>query len=211
MAGATVGTISHGTLRTADLIMAFWSELDQLDPAQAAEFKRRDPEIFAWAEADEPDEPDDAVYLLEDLHTSLSELAPTGCYFGAIDGDGSDFGFWFAGPSGDDYTLTGTKDCGHGSVIIAHGHTYLGMSQDVEHALSVVRSMMAEQQFWPDVWYVNERGNTDLIDVITGDILASYVWYVHTRASSVRPIPTVSGPTWRLYGGSIPPARMLDQ
>jgi hypothetical protein len=32
--------------------------------------------------------------LVTFLHEKLEELAPYGYYFGAIEGDGSDFGFW---------------------------------------------------------------------------------------------------------------------
>ena len=32
--------------------------------------------------------------IVNDLMDALNEYAPDGYYFGAIEGDGSDFGFW---------------------------------------------------------------------------------------------------------------------
>lgn len=42
-------------------------------------------------------------------------------------------------------------------------------------ALKAIRADMEKEQFWPDVYYVNERGNTDLLDVKTGKIVKSWV------------------------------------
>jgi hypothetical protein len=33
-------------------------------------------------------------YLLEGLFDALNEIAPTGCSFGASEGDGASYGFW---------------------------------------------------------------------------------------------------------------------
>ena len=91
-----IGTISHGTLRTQDLIPAFYAELKRLDPARAADWARKtlltpdnweDSKSAIW----------DTSYTAEDLdalYDLLNECAPDGVYFGAIEGDGSDFGFW---------------------------------------------------------------------------------------------------------------------
>jgi len=37
---------------------------------------------------------DDVGYDLEALFDALNEIAPPFCYFGATEGDGSDYGFW---------------------------------------------------------------------------------------------------------------------
>jgi len=33
-------------------------------------------------------------YLAEDLWNAMDDIAPEGCYFGASEGDGTDYGFW---------------------------------------------------------------------------------------------------------------------
>lgn len=40
------------------------------------------------------DNPEAACNVIDDLFDLLDDLAPNGYYFGATDGDGSDFGFW---------------------------------------------------------------------------------------------------------------------
>lgn len=97
-----IGTVSWGTLRTVDLVDRFASALRDV-----LEFRRRrgvdhdtDAKLYKLAkEVDElPDDFDfdseDALYILEDLFDALDSVAPRGTYFGATDGDGSDFGFW---------------------------------------------------------------------------------------------------------------------
>lgn len=97
---ATVGTISHGTLKTDDLLEAFGWELQHLDDVSAehralAEEARELAHAYAWSEADETEAvADKANDLVNALHDALNEYAPAYCYFGTAEGDGSDFGFW---------------------------------------------------------------------------------------------------------------------
>lgn len=101
---ATIGTVSHGTLRTEDLIEAFMSAVDDLiempasdDPRDVAEVGRIHDVLGAIERRmDSPDyfESEEAHWDLEDLTEILEALAPLYCYFGATEGDGSDFGFW---------------------------------------------------------------------------------------------------------------------
>lgn len=98
MHAATVGSISHGTMRTVDLLDSFAAELAYLNP----ELVLADEAIRLLAEyalADEagiiPDELEEsAADMVEHLFVELDELAPPYCYFGASEGDGSDYGFW---------------------------------------------------------------------------------------------------------------------
>ncbi len=37
---------------------------------------------------------EEKCYIMENIFDYLNEIAPEGCYFGAHEGNGSDFGFW---------------------------------------------------------------------------------------------------------------------
>ena len=75
---AQVGSISTGTLVTQDLIEAFESELEYLGVP---------------FDCHNPNECDDTDHL-DYLTALLEEQAPDYCYFGTLEGDGADFGFW---------------------------------------------------------------------------------------------------------------------
>jgi hypothetical protein len=89
------GTISHGTLRPQDLIPAFADALRTVNPAAYAQLTLG-PWIPSYALEDEDAQwwYEDAQWILEDLISCLEESAPEGTYFGTLEGDGSDFGFW---------------------------------------------------------------------------------------------------------------------
>jgi len=86
---APLGTISHGTLRTEDLIKAFTDTLESLNTHDAALVA-----TIAEARALDPDSEDASAMVNETLIDALQEYAPPYCYFGTLEGDGSDFGFW---------------------------------------------------------------------------------------------------------------------
>lgn len=88
---AHAGTLVHGTHRPQDLIPAFLGKLNELAPARAAAIEAQYPVTIADPEADYFLGAD---ALVTELFDALDELAPEGWYFGAIEGDGSDFGFW---------------------------------------------------------------------------------------------------------------------
>jgi len=98
------GTVSHGTLRSEDLILAFSQELEQLLSANKPYMSKEEyvnrltliKEVEDLIEDDSEDkwETVEADDLTLELMDSLNEFAPDGYYFGVIDGDGSDFGFW---------------------------------------------------------------------------------------------------------------------
>lgn len=98
----TTGTISWGTLRPEDLIPAFMGELERRDPTAASavtnEYSEEGwPYSMAGLHYGDPfaDVQEElAPYLMEDLFNALNEAAPEGCYFGASEGDGTDFGYW---------------------------------------------------------------------------------------------------------------------
>ncbi len=94
MPHATIGTISHGTLRIQDLVPAFLDEARRLDAPHVPEIVKDIPLSAIVDDRDPYWDTEDAFWQLEALFDSLSDVAPRGCYFGAHVGDGSDFGFW---------------------------------------------------------------------------------------------------------------------
>lgn len=106
---ASLGTISHGTLRTEDLLNSFASELEWQIGRNGAFLSM--PENFplrdrlakllgeaqdAWNEDGKTlQDEENAAEMVNDLQNALSEVfAAPYSYFGNTEGDGSDFGFW---------------------------------------------------------------------------------------------------------------------
>lgn len=94
------GSVSHGTMRPADLIPSFFDVLTEYHPEKASEIVRAEgllpicaPSHIDWEQWVEA-HPESAGYLLEELFDALGEMAPKWFYFGAHAGDGSDYGFW---------------------------------------------------------------------------------------------------------------------
>ena len=91
-----LGSISHGTLRTEDLLPDFLHVLRKLggtlSRADANKVRRiLDREEWSNEERYWCDE-----LLHEELFNKLGCFAPDYCYFGATEGDGADFGFWLS-------------------------------------------------------------------------------------------------------------------
>lgn len=101
------GTVSHGTLRNEDLVNAFSSELSRIcDSIENADFDKYGlgmkecldlgkliGRAELYAEVAEDADLADAEFPNE-LIDALDRFAPPYGYFGAHEGDGSDFGFW---------------------------------------------------------------------------------------------------------------------
>ena len=108
MKTAKLGSISHGTLRTEDLLSAFASTLEDMILLNGEHFakpenrKERDrlnalhgEALDAWNDDGETlKNKDEADYIADEISDALAQFAPPYCYFGAHMGDGSDFGFW---------------------------------------------------------------------------------------------------------------------
>jgi hypothetical protein len=106
------GSISEGTLLTRDLLMRFMNVLQQADPSIECvrEFKRvwdaaTTLSTFTTLEYDTAECVLEAIgfwdsaqaqwMLNEQAFDALNEVAPEGCFFGASEGDGASFGFWW--------------------------------------------------------------------------------------------------------------------
>lgn len=86
------GTVSHGTLRNEDLLSTFASELESCCENHGAIVSQYAKLLKEAFEID-PDH-ENASEIVNDLIDSLNDFAAPYSYFGAIEGDGSDFGFW---------------------------------------------------------------------------------------------------------------------
>lgn len=89
-----LGSISHGTLRSQDLLRAFADEIERQNEGKTLSIVT---EARATATRIDADDLDDDVFVDEltlDMMRILDESAPDGCYFGTHIGDGSDFGYW---------------------------------------------------------------------------------------------------------------------
>jgi len=96
------GTLIHGTLRPQDLIPVFLDELRRLDKGAFDAYVDSNPGMLPaeipmiafmtpsdpWWNGEGP------TWALDSLFDSLGEYSPEGHYFGAHEGDGSDFGWW---------------------------------------------------------------------------------------------------------------------
>lgn len=91
----TIGTVSHATMRTQDLIPAFCNELRYLGHRskkltiidhRASNAKENDP---YWGD-------ELAQWDLESLFDMLNEHSLPHMYFGSHPGDSSDYGFWIS-------------------------------------------------------------------------------------------------------------------
>ena len=93
-----LGSVSHGTMREEDLIPEFtWLLRDLAKRAGRKDHVRLADEIDKRAEAEGYYESEEAGWdLNESLFPALEEYAPPYAYFGASEGDGSDYGFWIS-------------------------------------------------------------------------------------------------------------------
>lgn len=108
MKHAKLGSISHGTMKTEDLLSSFISCLEGLILingdwlSKPEHFHTRDRLNNLIGEAQDAFEDDGetvkddetASELVNDLSDALNEFAPAYSHFSSHEGDGSDYGFW---------------------------------------------------------------------------------------------------------------------
>lgn len=87
-------TVIRATLRAFDLIPTF---LDVIKDTPEHDTIMTDNPMIADALTDEGHvfwDSDECIYVMNELLDSLNSYAPDGYYFGAHEGDGSDFAYW---------------------------------------------------------------------------------------------------------------------
>ena len=104
-----MGTVSHGTMREEDLIPTFMAFLDCHAPAEAQKVRDEFGPAFVMRcgvagalEYPTQGETSNREWLMEMLWEAMEAIAPEGSYFSAIEGDGSDYGFWPNDSEGED-------------------------------------------------------------------------------------------------------------
>lgn len=83
-----IGSVSHGTMRTEDLIPRFMPIVRYFDESRANQLQE---ELDSCLSDEDKD-----YFLNETLFDVLNEFAPPYFYFGSHIGDGADYGFWLS-------------------------------------------------------------------------------------------------------------------
>tara|TARA_R110000803_G_scaffold210841_1_gene284280 strand:- start:6035 stop:6499 length:465 start_codon:yes stop_codon:yes gene_type:complete len=143
-----IGTISHATLRTEDLLDSFADALETAiatvewpDGGHEIGYRevimngfiqgiREARMLSALLKLDSEEWQNAASEMVnETLIDALDSFAPPYCCFGAHEGDGSDFGFW---PMYDDETLAEARESGYRVDVSVHGNVVLYDAKDQE-------------------------------------------------------------------------------
>ena len=95
MRKSSIGTISEGTLRPEDLLQAFADELLAIRTI-AGEYQPLIDEANYRIRSTSGlrSNSQTTSEIVNGLQDALNELAPPFCYFGTLEGDSADFGFW---------------------------------------------------------------------------------------------------------------------
>jgi hypothetical protein len=115
-----LGTVSHGTMRPQDLVPAFLDKLNDISESDHPEANTAGAEYvqltfppglpYPYLTDEDDDkywESEECSDFVESLFDLLNDYAPDYCYFGAHQGDGSDYGFWVSSAALDGATRDG--------------------------------------------------------------------------------------------------------
>ncbi len=86
-----LGSISHGTMRSEDLVPRFIAAWHSVSPEDATNYAEAHADALDGTAEDAEEVLDD---MLESLFNVLNEYTLPYTYFGSNDGDGSDYGVW---------------------------------------------------------------------------------------------------------------------
>jgi hypothetical protein len=171
---ASEGSISHGTMRSQDLIPCFVGVLTEHQHTNASYFQEEwnkmekqeeyfnDPENPFTYEEEQLHMVSMSMLLNEEIFDAMDELSPRGYYFGAHEGDGSDYGFW---PSiqEEDYTIQDSGPLGQ-KYSVSCNMKHFGEYAHWDTAIKAIKADMEKEMYWPNIWYINDHGNVELIE-----------------------------------------------
>ena len=141
---ANIGSVSYGTLKDEELVDAFASELAALYKYTGTKVPPHVKEMLATiSQLDEIDYEDgDAGDLVGELMQELEHFAPPFCYFGSLEGDGADFGFWISPDA--------IRDAIHDGDLLVQDDSRGGRQDDIEVDYTGL------------VYHVSDHGNESL-------------------------------------------------
>jgi hypothetical protein len=90
---ALPGAISHGTVNPEHVAPVFYETLFKINPDRAREIYENMPNLLHFPN-DLAGYHEALFEVVTSLIDALDDAAPEGYYFGHLEGDGSDFGFW---------------------------------------------------------------------------------------------------------------------
>lgn len=153
-------SVSHGTLVPKDLIEAF----EAFAKEHGLVLTGRPIEVSNLLKGAKVSDESMALigyYLDMDLFDLLDSIAPKGSYFGANEGDGSDFGYWPASASrGWGHTLVEFRWVGdqRDDPLDYVAYAYMTAEQR-EHVSEFLRQAEEAGRIHPE-WYVGDLGGT---------------------------------------------------
>lgn len=171
-------SVSHATMQPKDLVLRFETVLECAGVDLSNNWDR--PAIVA-AFLDNPDHVSDkgleqVDYYVEALFDALNDVAPEGCYFGASEDDGSDYGFWqvqedededaeATEPQEDDYTTTDHIHWyQYGQLVLTTADSN-DPHASADNAFALVKAHMDGAKWWPNVWFISDHGNAHLVQL----------------------------------------------
>ena len=90
-----LGTVIEGTLKNEDLLEAFSYELNDIRTDSKTHYKLVFDAQNRWYRDDGSDEREDEIPdLINELIDAINEYSLPYTYFGTLEGDGADFGWW---------------------------------------------------------------------------------------------------------------------
>lgn len=94
-----IGSISSGTLRPQDLLPTYLETLSELAPAKYIQLTQHGLGLAIPSHIFEDDGAEwwmseECAWILESIVAALEECAAPYTYFGSLEGDGADIGFW---------------------------------------------------------------------------------------------------------------------
>jgi hypothetical protein len=155
---AHMGTVSEGTERPEDTIPKFLDLLRTLAPPRATQVEQD------WRAVIANPAHEDALECADALFEILSEFAPPGVYFGTLEGDGSDYGFW---PDGGNFGPEQARARYLGGAFRAStvGTAHITVYDDVDGMLIVRATVNRLGKFGGGVGFGMSRTTADAIDM----------------------------------------------